>query len=1049
MKKITICFAVLLLSVFGSFAQVQLGDGTAIEKGVPFEPRNPYSYAQSIYLSSEILATGQITSIQWYYAGDYNLEGSQELTVYLGHTTKTAFSSGTDWEPIENLTEVYVGEIEADGPGWVTIELQNPFTYNGTDNLIVAAKEDSDENDFYEDQFYAYEVEGNRSITFASWSEAVDVENPEEGMLTNFVANISLDGINQACPKPIEIIAEDITTNGVTLYWTSNAPATQGSQYYFATTNTAPTPTTEPTGSVASGQMAVVEDVLLSGTPYYAWVRDVCEEGPGTWSNAISFVTLCDPISVFYQDFNSTTPGTVPVCWSSVIFNQDGDPTSGEVVVTNEDGVTGNSVQFYTNGDGTSEFFLVSPELSNLAAGTHRLTFFAKDISAIQGSSFIIGTLDDNVGGANFNVIDEINLTNTFKEFKIDFDLAEGTIDTYIGIRLNTTNENFLGYIDNIRWELAPLCPDAENIVVPLATTTTATIAWTADESITEWEVVYSDSATADPATLTPVIEANEEATASIEGLTAETTYYVWVRSKCDDGEGFWVGPTAFTTACPPVNSINENFDEITGQELPYCWSSILRGNSLSLYADVRVIYNDLATSGTSSLELYSGYSNPAPTDDIMAVSPNLGNLSSGTHRLKFFAKGTGTLQIVTLASNTNAAPFQVFEQVELDNDAMTEYVIDFSSYAETNTYIGFRYNTIQMFSGVMIDDVIWEPIPACPDVTDVDAVALDINTIAVGWNASDASQWQTAHGLVSITDPNLATISDILTIASNEIEGLSSNTNYNVWVRTVCGETDGNGAWKGPFLVRTPCEEVSSFNETFEDADAPQLPSCWSSVLSGENIDINGGAGVSVITWQPYAGSKGVEIYNAGSASTDNIILVSPTLNNLTAGTHLLKFYAARLGDVGSLEIGTLDGDGFFTFYEEITLTSSYEEYTVDFGSYSGTDNRIGFRLSSEEGYMPIGMDNISWQSEDLSNGGFEKSNFNFYPNPVKNVLNVSYDQNITKISVYNMLGQLIMEHEINSTTAQIDMQNLSSGSYLVKVNAENQTKSIKILKQ
>ena len=197
MKKITFCFALLLLTFYSSQAQVQLGDGTEIEKGVPYEPGSPYSYAQSIYLASEIAATGNISSIQWYFAGSSNLEGSQQLTIYLGHTTKTAFSSGSDWEPIANLTEVYTGEIDANGSGWITVYFNSEFAYNGTDNLVVAVKEDTAEPDNYDDHFYAYEVTNDRSITYSSWGEAVNTDNPEEGFPRNFVPNVIFDGINK------------------------------------------------------------------------------------------------------------------------------------------------------------------------------------------------------------------------------------------------------------------------------------------------------------------------------------------------------------------------------------------------------------------------------------------------------------------------------------------------------------------------------------------------------------------------------------------------------------------------------------------------------------------------------------------------------------------------------------------------------------------------------------------------------------------------------------------------------------------------------------
>lgn len=1044
MKRITFCMAMLLMAIFGSFGQVQIGDGNYLDKGVPFEPASSYSYTQSIYLSSEVLATGSITSVQWYYAGANTLEGSQELTIYLGHTTKSSFASPSDWETITNLTEVYSGGIQANGAGWISLEFETPFVYDGTNNLVIAVKEVSELTDFGDDDFHAYPTTEDRSITFSSYSDIPDPENPEDGTTLQYVPIVILDGINQACPKPTDLVAADPTTTGISLYWNSSVEnPTGGSQYYISLTDTTPLATTEPTGNVPSGEFVIITSGLMQATNYYVWVRDVCNNGPGTWSNKASFTTACDAMNVFDQSFNTTENGAVPVCWTSYVYQPNNAVTGANVVVTDEDGNSGKSVQFYRNGDTDSDLMLVSPMLSNLGAGTHRLKFFAKHSVFNQEGSFEIGTLEGNNPEASLNVVDEISTTNTFTEYTIDFTLIGSTEDIYIGIRLNTTNENFLGYIDDVRWELAPLCPDASDIIIPNVTTTTATIAWT-PEGMTEWEVVYSDAATADPSSLTP-IPVLENPTALISDLTAETNYFVWVRTKCEAGEGFWVGPISFKTPCNPVNSLNENFDAITTPELPNCWTKILRGNTLSLYASIKTI-SDGANSNPNAVELYTGFSNPGTNDDIILISPNLGNLSNGTHRLKFFAKGTGNLEIGTLTGNTDDAGFSYFDDVDVSNNEMTEYIIDFSSYGESDTFIGIRYNTNQSFSGVLIDDIVWEVLPVCPDVTEISATALNTSTIAVGWNESGATQWQVAHANTIVTDPNTATISEILTSPGAEISELDSNTAYKVWVRTVCGEPDGNGAWIGPVLVTTSCDVVNVFNETFESAIAPNLPSCWTSMV--QNGDFTG-AGIGLLTWQPYSGNIGVELFNAGAGPNDNIILISPAVNNLSAGTHRLRFYANHFG-LANLEIGTISGDGSFTLFQEVELSNEYEEYIVNFASYTGTDEHIGFRFTSEETYNSIGMDNIVWELDpELSNGDFDNSNFKYYPNPVKDVLNLSYKQDITSISIYNLLGQKVLENAINSNTAQINMSGLANGNYIIKVISENQTRIIKVLKE
>jgi hypothetical protein len=83
------------------------------------------------------------------------------------------------------------------------------------------------------------------------------------------------------------------------------------------------------------------------------------------------------------------------------------------------------------------------------------------------------------------------------------------------------------------------------------------------------------------------------------------------------------------------------------------------------------------------------------------------------------------------------------------------------------------------------------------------------------------------------------------------------------------------------------------------------------------------------------------------------------------------------------------------------------------------------------------------------LSNTAFENGNFRSFPNPVKDILNLSYDKNISNITVFNLLGQEVLTKAINSNQSQLNMSALSAGTYLVKVTADNQVKTIKVIKE
>ncbi|MFT3795963.1 T9SS type A sorting domain-containing protein [Flavobacterium sp.] len=78
-----------------------------------------------------------------------------------------------------------------------------------------------------------------------------------------------------------------------------------------------------------------------------------------------------------------------------------------------------------------------------------------------------------------------------------------------------------------------------------------------------------------------------------------------------------------------------------------------------------------------------------------------------------------------------------------------------------------------------------------------------------------------------------------------------------------------------------------------------------------------------------------------------------------------------------------------------------------------------------------------------------FSSSSFAHYPNPVKDVLNISYKAEISTVSVFNLLGQQVLNKSVHANESQIDMSSLPNGAYMVKVASGEQTKTIKVVKQ
>lgn len=134
----------------------------------------------------------------------------------------------------------------------------------------------------------------------------------------------------------------------------------------------------------------------------------------------------------------------------------------------------------------------------------------------------------------------------------------------------------------------------------------------------------------------------------------------------------------------------------------------------------------------------------------------------------------------------------------------------------------------------------------------------------------------------------------------------------------------------------------------------------------------------------------------------------------------------------VGTVDVG-FEGDP-----ETYTITGSVlgTTYYVNIGDYSGFTN-------NPEGNFDIDV------TTTLAVDAFGTNDFSAYPNPVKNILNISNSTEISKVQVVNLLGQEMIVKSMNETQGQVDMSQLSAGTYLVKITSDNQVKTIKIVKE
>lgn len=173
---------------------------------------------------------------------------------------------------------------------------------------------------------------------------------------------------------------------------------------------------------------------------------------------------------------------------------------------------------------------------------------------------------------------------------------------------------------------------------------------------------------------------------------------------------------------------------------------------------------------------------------------------------------------------------------------------------------------------------------------------------------------------------------------------------------------------------------------------------------------------------------------------------------------------------DLNKFDIATLvplkSSHDFFTRINGNKVEFIFENINLDFNDATN-DGYVVFKIKTKPTLIvgdtfsnnaniyfdynfPITTNTYTTTITALSNQNFDFGTyFTLYPNPTKDVLNIQSKQNvaINSVEIYNQLGQIVMAttNAINS----IDVANLASGTYFVKINTEKGSANMKFMKE
>lgn len=249
----------------------------------------------------------------------------------------------------------------------------------------------------------------------------------------------------------------------------------------------------------------------------------------------------------------------------------------------------------------------------------------------------------------------------------------------------------------------------------------------------------------------------------------------------------------------------------------------------------------------------------------------------------------------------------------------------------------------------------------------------------------------------------------------------------------TVCFESDGAGVGAGweAFITCSILNDVCSTSIPLVpgadfDEGATEASNLGASVNNGgadPSCGFFSGNGDGV--WYT------VEVPPTGSITIETQATVTGTVDILDTG---IAVYTGSCGTLTEIACDDDNGVGSFSLVTLTGLTAGETLFVRVWGS--DTAGLFGdFQISAYDQYFSV---------NDLSAAGF-----NFYPNPVENTLNLSAQENIQTVEIFNLLGQSVAKTSPDALNSTMDMSNLTAGVYLVNVTINNQTGAYRVIKQ
>ena len=206
---------------------------------------------------------------------------------------------------------------------------------------------------------------------------------------------------------------------------------------------------------------------------------------------------------------------------------------------------------------------------------------------------------------------------------------------------------------------------------------------------------------------------------------------------------------------------------------------------------------------------------------------------------------------------------------------------------------------------------------------------------------------------------------------------------------------------------------------------------------------------------WDTYEGEQGLYFVASGANGTtipNDDWMISPEFSLSGITSPIFSMRAKSVNDTYGLErfqiaVGNSSDYNDFTVISDgayIEAPTSWTTYEFDLSAYEGQNIRIAIHYVGNDSFV-LQTDSFKVEGT-LGLGENEILDFEYFYNPLNDLLNISSSEVLKNIQIYNVLGQKIIEESINNQTYQINLSSLSTSIYFIKVESENGVNNFKL---